>query len=120
MAISAGNAAFRDPRFSPLQAAELHGLDLHLSLLSAPVPWDVPDEPTLIQQLQPGIDGLILSQRGRSSVFLPAVWKELPDPGEFVRRLKMKGGWPADYWSAEMQAQRFTVDSINGRMRTAT
>ncbi len=107
-------AAFSDPRFPPLGAGELEGLELHLSILSPPeqLPWSA--ETDLVQQLRPGIDGLILSDRGRRGTFLPSVWESLPTPVQFLRHLKQKAGLPADYWSATLQVSRYTTESFGG------
>lgn len=111
---SAQTAGFGDRRFPPLLPDEVPGLDLHISILSATVAVECFTEADLLEQLQPGTDGLILSEPDprRQAVFLPAVWKQLPEPQSFVRRLKQKGGWDADYWSPGMKAYRFSVQSI--------
>ena len=50
-------AAFRDPRFSPLTAAEWPDVDVHLSLLTTPERMQFSDEADLIGQIRPGEDG---------------------------------------------------------------
>jgi len=42
-------------------------------------------------------------------VFLPQVWEDLPDPAQFLTRLKLKAGMRPDHWSDGFQAQAFTV-----------
>lgn len=105
-------AAFSDPRFPPLAAAELHELELHISILSAATPISFRSEADLIAQLQPGIDGLIIEERGRRGTFLPSVWESLPQPREFLRHLKMKAGLPADYWSDTVRMSRYHTESF--------
>jgi hypothetical protein len=111
---SACSAAFHDPRFPPVQAEELSDLDLHISILGEPQPMTVLTEADLLSQLRPGRDGLILreTETGRQALFLPSVWQQLPEPAQFVRRLKQKAGLAADYWSPGMTAQRFEVQSL--------
>jgi AMMECR1 domain-containing protein len=69
-------------------------------------------EADLIEQLRPGVDGLILSRGGQRGTFLPSVWEELPDPYIFLSQLRHKAGLPLDYWSADLQAERYTTESF--------
>jgi AMMECR1 domain-containing protein len=55
--------------------------------------------------------GVILSDTRHRALFLPQVWQQLPEPDAFIRHLKHKAGWPADYWSANIEVQFFDVDS---------
>jgi uncharacterized protein len=105
-------AAFNDHRFPALTAAEWPQVSLHLSLLTAPEPLDVMTEDQLLAVLRPSIDGLILESDTGRATFLPAVWEQLADPVEFVRRLKMKAGWPATYWSSRVRCLRYTTESF--------
>ncbi len=105
-------AAFKDPRFPPLQASELELLDIHIAILTPPEPMTFNSESDLIAQLQPGIDGLILSEGFRRSTFLPAVWQSLPKPQQFLNHLKQKAGLPASYWSDTLTIQRYRTESF--------
>ena len=105
-------AAFRDPRFQPLRAEEFEQLDLHISVLGVPETLAFSGEEELLRRLRPGIDGLILREGSRSGTFLPSVWEQLPEPREFLRRLKLKAGMDADYWSAQIVVSRYTAESI--------
>src|SRR4029453_278835 len=53
-------AAFRDPRFEPLSAAELRSTRIEVSLLTPAVPLPVDDEAELLRALRPGMDGLFI------------------------------------------------------------
>jgi len=105
-------AAFADSRFTPLQRSEFDDLLIHISILTPPQPVQFTSEEDLIRQLRPGIDGLILQEKGRSSTFLPSVWESLPNPHDFLQRLKQKAGLPADYWSNTLTIQRYTTISF--------
>jgi AmmeMemoRadiSam system protein A len=109
---NAYSAAFRDPRFPAMTAAEFDDLDVHISVLGAPESIAFTSERDLIGQLRVGIDGLILSESGRRGTFLPAVWESLADPREFLGQLKMKAGLPRDYWSDTIKVWRYTTASI--------
>jgi AmmeMemoRadiSam system protein A len=114
---SAGNAAFRDRRFPPLDVSELRGLEFHISLLSPLEPLNVNSERELVELLRPGVEGLVLRSVLGTGVFLPSVWSELPDPQLFVARLKQKAGWPAGDWPDDALVERFTARHIHGRLR---
>ncbi|MCF6218641.1 MAG: AmmeMemoRadiSam system protein A [Gammaproteobacteria bacterium] len=106
-------AAFRDPRFPPVQADELSDLQLHISLLTPPEPLPVKDQAELLRRLQPGIDGLILHEGNLRATFLPSVWESLPEPRQFLAQLKLKAGLPADYWSETLHFERYKTISID-------
>ena len=105
-------AAFRDPRFPPLAAAELAQLDVHVSVLSLLEPLAFASEEDLLAKLRPGVDGLLLEAGGRRGTFLPAVWEQLPEPREFLRHLKRKAGLAPDFWSDALEVRRYTVESV--------
>jgi AmmeMemoRadiSam system protein A len=105
-------SAFADPRFPPLTRDEWPATNLQISVLSEPERLDVRSEAELLEVLRPGRDGLILQFGSRRSTFLPAVWEQLPEPVRFVRHLKMKAGWPIDFWRPDMEAWRYTTESF--------
>jgi AmmeMemoRadiSam system protein A len=105
-------AAFSDSRFYPLQAEELAGLELHISLLSTAEPIRFATEQSLLEQLRPGVDGLIIEEGFRRGTFLPSVWEQLPSPELFLQQLKLKAGLPADYWSDTLRVSRYTTHSF--------
>ncbi|MBU0728630.1 MAG: AmmeMemoRadiSam system protein B [Proteobacteria bacterium] len=97
---NAVNAAFGDPRFSPLTADELDKIDIEISILSEPKPLAYTDGRDLIAKLRPGIDGVIIRQGFRSATFLPQVWDQLARPEEFLSYLCRKAGLPTDAWQS--------------------
>jgi uncharacterized protein len=105
-------AAYRDPRFPPLTAAEFTRIELHISVLSRAEPLAFASEAELLCQLRPGIDGLILSERHARGTFLPAVWESLPEPRDFLARLKEKAGLEPGHWSDAIRVERYTAESI--------
>lgn len=109
---NAWSSAFSDPRFARLQAAEYPDLDVHISILSPLEPLPVLTAEELLQTIRPGIDGLLLRTASAQATFLPAVWEQLPQPQEFLRQLKAKAGWPADFWSGDLRAWRYTTESF--------
>jgi len=107
---SACAAALRDWRFAPLAARELAGLAVDVHVLGAFRALDFAAPSALYAQLRPGVDGLVLEQGDRQAVFLPAMWKDFPDPEEFVRRLLHKGGMPS--WNG-LRARRFSAVELH-------
>ena len=105
-------AAFSDPRFPPLAELELDQLDIHISILGTPEAMTFDSEQDLIDQLRPGVDGLIMQEGHRRGPFLPSVWDSLTQPQAFVSHLKLKSGLPENYWSDDIQIQRYTVEEF--------
>lgn len=102
-------AALHDPRFAPLTARELDDTVVEVSVLSAPAALPAADEAELLARLRPGVDGVVLSACGRRATFLPQVWEQLPDPADFLARLRRKAGLPADYWGRDVVVETYTV-----------
>lgn len=109
---NAFNAAFRDPRFAPVQTWELAELDIHISVLTPALPMQFTSEEDLLGQLRPGIDGLVLKEGARRGTFLPSVWESLPDCRDFLCHLKAKAGLPKDYWSPTLEVSCYTTESF--------
>jgi hypothetical protein len=105
-------AGFADPRFPPLKESELRGLRLDVSILSHPRPIPAESESELAGALEPDRDGLILSAGKRRALFLPTVWRHLPDARAFVRHLMAKAGFEPNRWPERLQARRFRVESF--------
>lgn len=89
-------AAFGDPRFPAVAVDELPALCIEVSVLTAPQPLQFSSEADALSRLRPGIDGVVLQYGRRRATLLPQVWEQIPDPHEFLARLKQKAGLPAD------------------------
>ncbi len=112
-----GQAGLADPRFPPLKESELTGLRLDVSILSYPRPILVGSESELAGALEPDRDGLILSAGRRRALFLPSVWRHLPDARAFVRHLVAKAGFEPNRWPERLQARRFRVELFGAPWR---
>ena len=97
------NAAFRDPRFTPVASKdELDSLKVEISVLTPP------KEIASIDEFVIGEHGIILSHGRRSSVFLPQVAPEQNwDVETTMRHLSLKAGLHSEAWR-ESQA-KFSV-----------
>ena len=102
-------AAFRDPRFPALSAAEWLNVSVEVSLLSAPRPIQFADEADLLAQVEAGEDGIILEHAGRRATFLPQVWESLPEKRVFFGELLRKSGLPADTRLGRCKVSRYRV-----------
>ncbi len=105
-------AAFQDPRFPPLSESEYPRTTIKISLLTPATPMQFSSEEDLLNQIRPGVDGLILSDRGHRGTFLPSVWEQLPSPRLFLSHLKQKAGLPEGYWSDTIRVERYQTEQI--------
>lgn len=115
-------AAFDDPRFAPLRARELGGLQIEISLLgpgrTLPHATSFADAAAA---LAPGVDGVTLRwSRGRATL-LPQVWHALPAPQDFLVALMNKAGLPcrdrqeaARAWRDDITLQTYTARICSG------
>lgn len=96
------DAAFRDPRFPPLTAAEFPRVRIEISALTPPTPVASYEEIVI------GRHGMVLELGGRSAVFLPQVAPEQGwDLPTTLTHLAHKAGLPPNAWKDPRA--RFTV-----------
>ncbi len=112
VANSAFSAAFRDYRFPSLRADELDAIRIEISVLSEMEPIEAETRQALLDSLQPGVDGLLLEDRGYRSTFLPQVWEKIASPTKFLEQLCLKAGLDAGYWSGTLQFHRYRTLSF--------
>ncbi|MCP4765219.1 MAG: AmmeMemoRadiSam system protein A [Gammaproteobacteria bacterium] len=109
---AAFNAAFHDPRFARVEPRELEQIRIEISVLSKLQSWQPGSRESLLQELRPGIDGLLIEDRGKRATFLPQVWEKIPSAQEFVRQLMLKAGLPARHWSTDIRLHRYQTLSF--------
>lgn len=110
-------AGFGDRRFAPVTTQDLDGLDLSISVLSHQRPIAAANEQALLDELSPDRDGLIITDQGRSALFLPHVWKQIPDPKIFLAALRQKAGLASDHWSPTFKALRFGAEKFGAPVK---
>jgi AmmeMemoRadiSam system protein A len=109
VAVCAVLAATRDPRFSPVRPEEVAALGIELSIL-APA-WTVPAEAAL-EQIVPGVHGLVVARGALRGLLLPQVateqrWGAL----RFLEETCRKAGLPAQAWrDEETRIELFTAE----------
>lgn len=113
VAQNAFSAAMEDKRFPPVTAEEIAKLKISISLLSGFEGINYKNENDLVSQLVKGADGIIIRDGDRQGVFLPSVWKQIPEPQEFLNNLKIKAGMSPSYWSNRIKVYRFRVVEIS-------
>jgi hypothetical protein len=109
VAQNALGAAFRDPRFPAMSAAEWPQCRVEVSLLSTPKPLRFADETDLLAQIRAGEDGLILEADGKRGTFLPQVWEAIAEKQVFIKELIRKAGLPADTRLTHCKVSRYRV-----------
>jgi len=112
VAKNAFQAAFHDPRFTPVSSEELDHIKIKISVLSPPEDFAVASEADLLEKMRPHIDGVIIEEGFKRSTFLPAVWESLPNPKDFLQHLKRKAGFADHYWSDHIKVRRYTSEDF--------
>jgi len=102
----AADSATQDPRFSPVQAAELDDLRLELSVLGPLEKIDpVPGAFTI------GVHGLVVEQGHRRGLLLPQVATEWGwTPEQFLGQTCVKAGLRTDAWRTGATVYRFSAE----------
>ncbi|MBT8370257.1 MAG: AmmeMemoRadiSam system protein B, partial [Deltaproteobacteria bacterium] len=108
--LNAINAAFHDPRFSPLSDDELDQTEIEVSILTEPLPMEYRDGQDLMKRLKVDVDGVMIRKGSSSATFLPQVWEQLPRPEDFLGHLCMKAGLSSDAWKgSELEILTYQV-----------
>lgn len=102
------SAAFSDPRFPPLSAAELARVKIEISVLSPLRKVASPDE------IVPGKHGVLIRQGRRGGTYLPQVWEHFNENKElFLSSLcAEKAGLPPDSWKTGADLYVYTATAF--------
>ena len=105
---AAVSAAFRDTRFRPLQKPELEKVKIEISVLSRL------EKIEDAKAIKPGQHGVVVVNGGRSGLFLPQVWEQIPGKEDFLGELcSQKAGLERTCWQDKnTRLYIFTVDSF--------
>ncbi len=106
VSMSAINAAFRDPRFYPVEREELPRLHLEISVMG-PV-----ERVRSLEEIMVGRDGLIVTRGHYAGLLLPQVATEYGwDRDTFLSHTCLKAGLPRDAWrTADTRIERFSAE----------
>lgn len=91
---NAKNAAFQDPRFSPLTLYEIknNSINIWITILSPTYQKNFSNSTEVLKFLEQEHCGVIIKLGYKQATFLPSIWEELPDPQEFIFHLLYKAG----------------------------
>lgn len=106
---SAFNAAFRDPRFSPLRKDEFARTEIEISVMG---PIETVEN---VDEIEVGRDGLIVSRGRNAGLLLPQVASEYGwDRDTFLAQTCRKAGLPSDAWRlSDCRIERFPAEVFN-------
>ena len=106
VASSAISAAFRDPRFLPVNRNELPNLALEISVMS-PL-----ERVQSVDEIEIGRDGLVISRGRYAGLLLPQVATEYQwDRDTFLDQTCVKAGLPRGSWRGEdTRIERFSAE----------
>lgn len=92
------SAATRDPRFRPVEPAEVDRIKIEISVLTEPEPLSFASPDELLSRLKPYEDGVVLRIGSQGATYLPQVWAQIPDKVEFLNQLSQKAGCAPSAW----------------------
>lgn len=92
------HASTKDRRFKPVTLEEMKDIHLSVSVLGYPQLVQLKNPNDLLKAFQDKKDGAVLHYKGRSSLYLPSVWEQLPTPELFFDQLCKKQGSPKGCW----------------------
>ncbi len=95
---NAYNAAYSDPRFTPVKPEEFDEIKIEISILTEPVTIKFESSAELLMRLKPGLHGVIIKKNYHSATFLPQVWDQLTSKEDFLSHLCIKAGLREDEW----------------------
>lgn len=105
-------SAFRDPRFSPLEAEELANINLEVSVLTKPIQIEYNNYEELLKIIVPKEDGLIINYNGYQGTFLPQVWEQLQTPELFLEHLAYKANLSPSVYANHPSIYRYRVEAL--------
>ena len=109
---NARSAAFKDPRFMPLNEDELSKTRIEVSVLTPPMLLEYSDVNDLKSKVRPGVDGVILKQQNYQGTFLPQVWDDLSEFEVFFSHLCQKSGLSAGCLQSHPEIYTYQVEKV--------
>lgn len=106
---NAVNAALNDPAHPPFTLDEWANATVEVAVLSAFENISHEDERHTIARLRSSHDGAAFFYGRHRSHFLPEMWAQHPEPGEFLAALKYRAGLPPDFWAGGSTVWRYQV-----------
>jgi AmmeMemoRadiSam system protein B/AmmeMemoRadiSam system protein A len=110
---NAYKSAFADPRLPAVTADDYRVMDVKVSVLSPLIPMNATTRDELEEQLEPGVDGVLLVGDRFRATFLPSVWPRVASTSEFVSLLLRKGGRGRGDWVPGLKAYRYRTSEYS-------
>ena len=112
---AARSAAFRDPRFPPLEEDELDKIEIEISVLTVPEDISISHPNEYLDKIKIGKDGLIIQGPFGSGLLLPQVATEQGfNVPKFLNCLCQKAGMGFNCWKdAENKISKFQAIVFN-------
>ena len=98
-----------DYRFLPITKEDLPDLTVEVSVLTPLTIYQPKNNQSLLTFLAQRKPGLVVKKIGLSALFLPQVWKELPNAENFLSRLCVKAGLSPGAWKEHATFWIFSV-----------
>jgi hypothetical protein len=122
--IEAAQSVTQDPRFPPLQEAELDAILVEITILTKPQLIQVKQPKDYPANIDIGRDGLIVEHGFYKGLLLPQVpVEQVWDKEEYLSHTCMKAGLPPDAWFdkttkiSKFQGQIFTETTPHGPIK---
>jgi AmmeMemoRadiSam system protein A len=110
---NAYNAAYGDPRFSPVKKDEIEKLNIEISVLTIPEKVKYCDKNDLLCKINSLEDGIIIKKGFSGATFLPQVWEQLPNKEEFLNQLCLKAGLCFNEWeNGSLDVEKYNVEAF--------
>ena len=120
---AATSAAFKDPRFNPVQIEEMKNLSIEVSILTPPEKIEEKNPDMIPRIVKIGRDGFIIGRGLNKGLLLPQVPVEWGwDSSQFLSQCCFKAGLPQHSWKEQgteiylFQAIIFKEDGPNGKI----
>ncbi len=120
---SARAAAFKDPRFSPVEEDELDEITMEVSVLTKPELIEIEEPKEYLDKIEIGKHGLIIRSMYHSGLLLPQVFTEYDcTPKQALEMTCEKAGLDKDAWQEpesqiySFQAQIFEEEEPHGKI----
>ncbi len=114
----AREAAFNDPRFSPLQKNEFDNLEIEISILDIPKKLNYKNPKELVEKLKIG-QGVILKKGIYQATFLPEVWNQIPEKEEFLSHLSAKAYLGYNSWKEKPYPEIYIYNTISFKKKVS-
>lgn len=95
-----------------LNIKDKNSLTISLQLLTEPEKIKFSSYDDLLDQIEYGVDGLLLRSGKREGFLLPEAWLEIKDKDEFIKKLKLQAGLSPTYWSKDIRIFRFRAVEV--------